>query len=148
MQVLASDGRLIPLLTEEEKKAITVRKGTLTAEERREIERHVEYTGSLLSKMVFKGDYEKVPCWAAMHHEFLNGTGYPDHVTGEAIPPEVRFLTILDVYDALTAEDRPYKPAVPVKKAFSILRSMVDEGKIDGELVDLFERSEAWKKEG
>ncbi len=143
-----ADGTEGPLLTPEELKAITVRKGTLTAEERREIERHVEYTGSLLSKMVFREDYEQVPRWAAMHHEFLDGSGYPDHVKAEAIPAEVRLLTILDVYDALTAEDRPYKPPMPPEKAFAILESMRDEGKLDGDMLALFKESGAWKKTG
>ena len=141
-----ADGTTIPLLSAEELKAITVRKGTLTGEERREIERHVEYTGSLLSKMVFRGDYENVPSWAAMHHELLDGSGYPDHVTDDKIPAEVRLLTILDVYDALTAEDRPYKPPMPPEKAFAILESMRDEGKLDGKMLAMFKESGAWKK--
>ena len=143
---LTAGGNRVPLLTEEEYAAVTVRKGTLTAEERKEIERHVEYTGSLLGKMVFEGDYEEVPKWASMHHEFLNGTGYPDHRKAEEIPPEVRLITILDVYDALTAEDRPYKPPMPPERAFSILESMRDEGKLDGEMLRMFKESGAWKK--
>lgn len=146
MQIQKADGTKTSLLNEEELTAITVRRGTLTAGERREIERHVEYTGSLLSKMVFEGDYERVPAWASMHHELLNGSGYPNHVSGKDIPDEVRLLTILDVYDALTAEDRPYKPPMPPEKAFAILKSMCGEGKIDARLLDMFERSEAWKK--
>jgi len=141
----AAGGR-VPLFTPEEWKAVTVRRGTLTAEERREIERHVEYTGSLLSKMVFEGDYEPVPRWASMHHELLDGSGYPDHVSGDKIPPEVRLLTILDVYDALTAEDRPYKPPMPAEKAFAILQDMADHGKLDGALLAEFRESGAWKK--
>ena len=143
---LTAGGNRVPLLTEEEYAAVTVRKGTLTAEERKEIERHVEYTGSLLGKMVFEGDYEEVPKWASMHHEFLNGTGYPDHRKAEEIPPEVRLITILDVYDALTAEDRPYKPPIPPERVFSILESMRDEGKLDGEMLRMFKESGAWKK--
>ena len=140
-------GGRVPLFTPEEWKAVTVRRGTLTAEERREIERHVEYTGSLLSKMVFEGDYEPVPRWASMHHELLDGSGYPDHVSGDQIPPEVRLLTILDVYDALTAEDRPYKPPMPAEKAFAILQDMADHGKLDGALLAEFRESGAWKKQ-
>ena len=140
-------GGRVPLFTPEEWKAVTVRRGTLTAEERREIERHVEYTGSLLSKMVFEGDYESVPRWASMHHELLDGSGYPDHVSGDQIPPEVRLLTILDVYDALTAEDRPYKPPMPAEKAFAILQDMADHGKLDGALLAEFRESGAWKKQ-
>jgi len=81
-----------------------------------------------------------------MHHELLDGSGYPDHVTDDRIPPEVRLLTILDVYDALTAEDRPYKPPMPPEKAFAILESMRDEGKLDGKMLAMFKESGAWKK--
>ena len=131
-------------------KACTEGEGTRDIDEpfkRREIERHVEYTGSLLSKMVFEGDYEPVPRWASMHHELLDGSGYPDHVSGDQIPPEVRLLTILDVYDALTAEDRPYKPPMPAEKAFAILQDMADHGKLDGALLAEFRESGAWKKQ-
>ena len=146
MSCLRADGSRTPVLTEEEYTAVTVRKGTLTAAERREMERHVEYTGSLLGKMVFDGDYAPVPVWAAMHHELLDGSGYPEHRKAEEIPPEVRLITILDVYDALTAEDRPYKPPLPPEKAFSILESMREEGKLDGEMLRMFKESGAWKK--
>ena len=88
-----------------------------------------------------------VPVWASAHHEFLDGSGYPNHETAETIPKETRLLTILDVYDALTAEDRPYKPPMPTEKAFGILDAMVGEGKIDGEILQMFKDSEAWKKE-
>ena len=60
---------------------------------------------------------------------------------------QVRFLTIIDVYDALTAEDRPYKPPMPSEKAFGILDSMANEGKIDKNILDLFKESKAWEKE-
>ena len=141
------DGNEIPLLNKEELTALSVRKGTLTAEERGIIQSHVVNTEKMLSKMIFDGDYANVPIWAASHHEFLNGTGYPKKLTAEDLPKETRLLTILDVYDALTAEDRPYKPAMPTEKAFGILHSMVDDGQIDGEILALFEESGAWKKE-
>ena len=145
--VLNDFGEEIPLLNEKELEAMTVRKGTLTDEERSIMQSHVVNTDKMLSKMIFDGDYANVPVWAAAHHEFLNGGGYPKHLTAEDLPKETRLLTILDVYDALTAEDRPYKPALPVEKAFSILHSMVDDGQIDGEILDLYEKSGAWKKQ-
>ena len=87
-----------------------------------------------------------MPEWASAHHEYIDGSGYPDHLSGDELGREVRLLTILDIYDALTADDRPYKKPLPTEKAFSILHSMVEEGKIDGEILDLFEKSEAWVK--
>lgn len=73
------------------------------------------------------------------------GKGYPHHTTAEDLPWKVRLLTILDVFDALTARDRPYKPAMPVEKALTILHSMADEGGLDGEILALFEESRAWE---
>nr|MCR5672106.1 HD domain-containing protein [Lachnospiraceae bacterium] len=126
--------------------AITVQKGTLTAEERNKIEEHVTFTARMLEKMSFGGTYEKVPFWAGSHHEFINGTGYPNHLSGDQLPRETRLLTIIDIYDALTAEDRPYKPPMPSEKAFAILTDMTKEGKIDPEVLAMFKESGAWKK--
>ncbi len=135
----------IPLLTDDEFAALSIQRGTLTAAERHIIESHVSYTAQMLSNVHFVGDYEDVPKWAAAHHEFLNGSGYPDHKKADELPREVRLLTILDVYDALTAGDRPYKPPIPSERAFSILEEMVKEGKIDGQILSLFKESGAWK---
>ena len=111
------------------------------------MESHVVVTGKILRDVYFPKTYQDVPRWAAAHHELLNGRGYPDHLTAEDIPDEVRLLTILDVFDALTARDRPYKPAMPVEKALAILHSMVSEGSIDGNILELFEKSKAWEVE-
>ncbi|MBQ7677358.1 MAG: GAF domain-containing protein [Lachnospiraceae bacterium] len=139
-------GEEIPLLTEDEFTALNIRRGTLTAKERRIIESHVTYTAQMLSNVRFEGDYAQVPIWASSHHELLDGSGYPDHRKAEDLPKEVRLLTILDVYDALTAGDRPYKPPLPTEKAFSILESMAEEGKIDSEILAMFKESNAWQK--
>ena len=144
---LASDGTVHPLLNEEELEAISVRRGTLTADERRMIESHVVLTDKLLSKVEFRGIYKPVRKWAAGHHEMLDGSGYPAHLQSDAIPWETRLLTILDIYDALTAEDRPYKPPLPPEKAFAILRDMASNGKIDAEILESFYASGAWKHE-
>ena len=141
-----ASGKEIRLLTDEELEAVTVRKGTLTDDERRSMESHVTYTARMLSQMNFRGIYEDVPFWAGAHHELLNGAGYPKGLSGEDIPNEVRLLTILDIYDALTAEDRPYKPAIAPGKAFMILHDMASEGGLDGHLLGLFEESGAWKQ--
>ena len=111
------------------------------------MESHVSLTAKLLSKMEFRGDYRKVPGWAGGHHELLDGSGYPEHLKADAIPWETRLLTIIDVYEALTADDRPYKPPMPPEKAFAILHEMADSGKIDAAIVTSFYESGAWKKE-
>lgn len=142
-----AEGEEIPLLAEKEVEAITVRKGTLTDSERKVVQSHVVYTKRMLDKMHFKGIYKEVPFWSGSHHEFLNGQGYPNNLKAEDLPNESRLLTIIDVYDALTAEDRPYKPPMPPQKAFEILTSMRDDGQIDGDLLKMFIESEAWKKD-
>ncbi len=141
----AADGSVRTLLTDSELESITVRRGTLTAGERRIIESHVTYTGKLLSKVEFRGDYKPVSQWAAGHHELLDGSGYPDRLSGDQIPPETRLITIIDIYDALTAEDRPYKPPMEPQKAFAILRDMAEKGKLDAGILESFIRSGAWK---
>ena len=129
------DGEQIAYLTEEELENLCIRKGTLSAKDREQMESHVEMTAKILSKVYFNKMYEDVPKWAAMHHEFLNGTGYPKHLTAEELPIEARILTIVDVYDALTCTDRPYKKPMPKDRAVAILQSMVEEGKMDKTLV-------------
>jgi len=142
-----SEGREQPWLTPEERTDLSVRKGTLTAEERSIMESHVVMTSNILANVAFPKAYASVPLWAGAHHELLNGKGYPRHLSGEELPREVRLLTILDVFDALTAKDRPYKPGMPVERALKILHSMVEEGGVDGEILALFEQSKAWEVE-
>ena len=133
-------------LTEQEQISLSVRKGTLTPGERAVMESHVAITARILEQVSFPKMYDRVPAWAGAHHELLNGTGYPNHLSGDEIPREVRLLTILDVFEALTAKDRPYKPGMPVEKAFSILESMVGEGSMDAEILGLFHESRAWEE--
>ncbi len=139
------NGELQHWLTAEELKDLSVRKGTLTQEERSVMESHANVTARILGHVTFPKIYAQVPKWAASHHEYLNGKGYPNHLCAEDIPKEVRLLTILDVFDALTAQDRPYKPPMPAEKALGILHSMVEEGSLDGDVLALFEQSKAWE---
>ncbi|MDR0821638.1 MAG: GAF domain-containing protein [Oscillospiraceae bacterium] len=133
------------LLQPHEAVLLSIRKGTLSDEERRTIESHVVITAKLLDEINFPKDYENVKNWASQHHEHLNGKGYPNHLSGEEIPRETRLLTIIDVFDSLTAQDRPYKPAMPVEKTLGILETMVKDGQIDGEILSLFIESAPWK---
>ena len=140
-----ANGNIIPMFDDKEYESITVVRGTLTPEERAVIESHVSLTARLLSKMNFDGDYKMVPFWASTHHEMIDGSGYPDHLSGDQIPWETRLLSIIDIYDALTAEDRPYKSPMPPEKAFSVLRDMADKGRIDKDLLESFYESRAWE---
>lgn len=141
-----AQGKQHPWLTSDEVAALTVRKGTLTEGERRIMEQHVVMTSRILSEVQFTGEYAKVPIWAQQHHEFLNGKGYPNRLLGDEIPRETRLLTILDIFDALTARDRPYKSPMKLEKALSILQSMAQEGQIDSWILQLFMQSNAWEE--
>ena len=141
-----AEGQKRPWLTEEEYAMLSIRRGTLSEAERSVMENHVVVTNKLLSKIKFSKDLSHVREWAAAHHELLNGSGYPNHLRGESIPMEARIITILDIFDALVAADRPYKPGMPVEKALSILDAMANkEGKLDPELTALFVESRCWE---
>ena len=144
IKCLTSSGEYIPLLDEYEYEALCVTKGTLTNDERLIMQSHATRTFEMLMQMNLEGPFKDVPAWASKHHEYLDGSGYPNHITEEEIPWEVRILTIVDVYDALTAEDRPYKRPMTPEKAFGILESMADEGKIDKDILADFKESKAW----
>ncbi len=145
MKCLNSSGEYDPLLTEYDKEALAVERGTLTKEERKLVESHVTHTYRMLKQMEFGASYKDVPEWAGNHHEFLDGSGYPNGIKADKITWETRLLTILDIFDALTAEDRPYKPPLPVEKAFEIMESMQKAGKLDAEILKDFRESGAWK---
>jgi HD-GYP domain-containing protein (c-di-GMP phosphodiesterase class II) len=127
-----------PFLTEEEVVALTVVGGNLTQVERQEIERHVTYTFEFLSKIPWTRALKDVPAIAWSHHEKLDGTGYPRGLSGEQIPLQARIMTICDIYDALTASDRPYKTAVSSATALGYLQSQAKEGKLDADLLKIF----------
>lgn len=128
-------------LTERERECLSVRKGTLTDEDRKVMESHVTMTEKILSKVHFNKSYQNVPRWAAEHHEYLDGSGYPKHLKAQQLDTETRILTIADIYDALTSADRPYKKPMPKEKAIAILRSMVSEGKLEERFVNWLEEA-------
>jgi HD-GYP domain-containing protein (c-di-GMP phosphodiesterase class II) len=138
------DGSTSPILTEANLEALTIQKGTLTDREREIMQEHVSITERLLEKMHFNEYYKDVAGWASGHHECLDGSGYPLGLSGEAVSIEMRILTIADIFDALTASDRPYRKSFPTQKALDILTSMVEEGKLHKELVDLFIESKIY----
>lgn len=142
----APDGSIKNWLTDLEKEELTVPRGTLTAGERQIIESHVEMTEKLLKKIPFPRRLEKIPHIAATHHECLNGKGYPRGLKGDEIPLEGRILALLDIFEALTAEDRPYKKSMPPGQAVKTLGFMVEEGRLDAELYEHFCRSRIWEK--
>ena len=139
-----SDGSTKLWITPQEREQLLIRKGTLTQGERAIMQDHVEKTRIMLEQMALGDDYKDVLPWASQHHELLNGSGYPRGLKGDEICYEVRLLTILDVFEAMTAHDRPYKKAMPAEHAFKILHQMAEQGQIDEGLLNLFEQSKAW----
>lgn len=129
----------IPYFTEKEQECLSIQKGTLTFEERKIMESHVEMTEKILEKVHFNSYFKDCAKWAVQHHECLNGKGYPRGLTGEELSLESRILAVADICDALLATDRPYKQPMPKEKAFAILRNMVEDGNIDGKLVTYME---------
>lgn len=135
------NGNKIAYLTPEEAECLTVRKGNLTKGEREIICSHVVYTEKYLSRMNFGKRYPHIIQWAGAHHEYLDGSGYPRGLKGEEIPFEARILTVVDVFEALTSEDRPYKKPIEPGQAFSMLADMAAQGKIDKEVQKLFQEA-------
>lgn len=144
---LDKDGQKKPWLLPEEYHMLSIPKGNLSQEERKIMEEHVVITDKLLAQIQFSDEFSHVREWAASHHELLNGSGYPKKLSGEEIPVEVRIITILDIFDALVADDRPYKPGMPLEKALSILTDMAQkEGTLDPELTRQFIESRCWEE--
>lgn len=142
-----TDGAELPYITPEETVCLLIKKGTLTDEEREIMKQHAVYTERFLAAMNFDDHYKNVRTWASRHHELLNGTGYPLGLSAEELPFEVRLLTIADVFDALTSEDRPYKKPHSKESAFHILTRMAEEGEVDETVLSEFRKAVAWSEE-
>ena len=126
------------LISEDEMKNLQIRKGTLTREEIREMAQHVHVTWEMLSQLTFPKKYANVATYAAQHHEKLNGKGYPYGLTAEQIPMQSRIIAIADIFEALTAPDRPYTKAKTLSEALNIIARCVRDGELDRDLVDFF----------
>ncbi|HEX8551373.1 MAG TPA: HD domain-containing phosphohydrolase [Abditibacteriaceae bacterium] len=141
----ATDGNRAPLLSSTEIEALSVRRGSLTRGEFEQIKQHAQLSYEFLKRISWTPEYAHIPEIARGHHEKLNGSGYPLGVHGESIPLQTRLMTVADIYDALTASDRPYKKALPRERALSILRAEAGSGGLDARVVELFIRHEIYK---
>jgi HD-GYP domain-containing protein (c-di-GMP phosphodiesterase class II) len=139
------DGTHRPYLTEKEVEALSVREGNLTANEYSQIQRHVEHTYNIVKNVPFTKPLKNVPLYAVSHHEFLNGKGYPRRLKAHQIPVQARILAVADIFDALTAVDRPYRNAVSIKRACETLGAHAGAGRIDADIVDLFIRKKLYQ---
>jgi HD-GYP domain-containing protein (c-di-GMP phosphodiesterase class II) len=134
-----------PYLTADEVEMLSIPRGSLDAEERRQIESHVVHSFQFLAQIPWTQEYKKIPEIARAHHEKLNGKGYPYGLNSAEIPVQAKIMTICDIFDALSATDRPYKRAVPTDKALDILKLCVREEEIDAELFRLFLESQVYR---
>lgn len=135
-QHVSEDGSILPYLTQREAECLEIRSGTLTVQERKEMENHVVMTSRILEKVQFYKGFSMVPKWVGAHHEYLDGSGYPNGLRGDELDLETRLLTVVDIYDALVATDRPYKQPILKPKAIQILKDMAQKGKVDLQLVE------------
>jgi len=139
-------GEVAPYLAPEEFSFLTIPKGSLNHAERLEIESHVTQTYRFLTQIPWTEDLSAVAEIAYGHHEKLDGRGYPRGVGERDIPVQTRIMTIADIFDALTASDRPYKRALTAERAIDILRSEADAGMLDTDLVDLMVGSQVYRE--
>ena len=133
-----AEGAARTILTPDEARILAIPRGSLTDGERRDIQDHVVHTFEFLSRIPWTKELRRVPEIAGAHHEKLDGSGYPNRARAEQIPVGSRMMTIADIYDALTATDRPYKKAVRSDEALAILDAERRAGALDSALLDLF----------
>ena len=132
-------------LTEPEMHSLRVKRGSLTPEEFDEIRSHVVHTREFLASIPWSRNLLGVPDIAAGHHEMLNGSGYPDGLAADRLSPQARIMAVADIFDALTAPDRPYKKGMPVEKALAILDDEVQRGRLDADLVGIFKDGKVYE---
>ena len=123
-----------------------IARGTLTDEERYKINDHIVQTEIMLRALPFPRHLQRVPAIAAAHHEKLDGSGYPKGLQAQELSPQARMLAIADIFEALTASDRPYKKGLQLSQAIGIMARMRDEGHIDPDLFEIFLRSGAYRR--
>ena len=127
-----------PFITENELENLTIRKGTITRDEREKIKEHAYVTLRMLQQIPFTKKIKNIPHFAAAHHECIDGSGYPLGLKGDEIPFEGKLMAVADIAEALTADDRPYKKALNLKEVYATLRKMAEDEKLDADLVELF----------
>jgi len=136
-------------LSSEEVRLLSIPRGSLDEEERRQIESHVVHSFNFLAQIPWTSGLRGIPEIARAHHEKLNGKGYPFGLVSEQIPVQAKMMTICDIFDALSASDRPYKRAVPTDRALDILKLCERDGEIDPEMFRVFLEAQiyrqAWK---
>ncbi len=139
-----SDGEEYFIINDSELKNLSIRKGTFTPEEREIMNNHAQVSWDILSELTFPKKYENVAIYAASHHEKLNGKGYPKHLNEEQLPVQSRILAVADMFEALTASDRPYKKGKLLTETFRILGYAVRAKEIDKNIVEFLLDSDTY----
>jgi len=135
-----------PFLTEDEVVNLTIRKGSITNDERKIMQNHATVSLKMLNNIPFTKKLKNVPKYASAHHECINGSGYPLGLKDDEISIQSRIMAIADFFEALTAPDRPYKKALPIEVALSILTKVVDNNELDKDLFELFVNNKVYEK--
>lgn len=145
-QTFSVNGDVHPRITENELLNLSIRKGSLTEEERKIMMSHIDVTIKMLEKIPFSHKLRNVPLYAGSHHECLDGSGYPKGIKSDQMPVQSRMLAVVDFLEALTAADRPYKNALPMDLVWKILQSEVDKNHLDGDLLKIIrEKNVYWR---
>tara|TARA_B110000438_G_scaffold28617_1_gene27662 strand:- start:6373 stop:8058 length:1686 start_codon:yes stop_codon:yes gene_type:complete len=140
------NGKMKNFLSEDEVYNLTIPRGTLTAEERKVINDHIVVTINMLEELPYPKHLKNVPEFAGGHHEKLDGTGYPKGLTKDEMSVQARIMAIADIFEALTAKDRPYKKGKTLSQAMRILGFMKNDAHIDVDLFDIFVRDKIYLK--
>ena len=140
-----SAGTAHPFLSDREFENLSVRRGNLTDKERERINSHAQATRRILSRIPWTRELAQIPEIAGHHHERLDGSGYPDGLTDSQLTFESKALAVIDIYEALVAQDRPYKPKMPPQKAIEILRAEAAARHLDAAIVEFFVASGTFK---
>ncbi len=143
----SSDKRYI-LITKDEYKNLSIRKGTLLFDEMQVMREHALVTKEMLSKLSFPKKFKDVPLYASSHHEKLSGKGYPSQLSANDLPLQARIIAVADLFEALTASDRPYKTGKTLTESLTIMARMVKDNDIDGNIFNLFLETGLFKKYG
>ncbi|MDH5763116.1 MAG: GAF domain-containing protein [Nitrospinota bacterium] len=132
------NGNEQPFITPDELENLSIRRGSINEKERQIMKNHAQITLDMLYKIPFTKKLKNIPNFAGAHHECINGKGYPLGLQGDEIPFEGKLMAVTDITEALTAQDRPYKKAMPLDQVYAILRSMVKRNELDHDLVEFF----------
>ena len=140
------DGNEVDFLTEDEIENLTIRQGTLTRVERETVNNHIVATNKMLESLPWPMHLKNVPEYAGGHHERVDGRGYPKGLTREQMSLPARIMGVADIFEALTARDRPYKPGMRLSEALRILENLARNGHIDPDLHEVFVRQKVYLK--